>query len=289
MPGHVERDRLELVAARELDGVGPHGRGRPAAARDLRRRLGGALHRVPVELLDVRVARRVPLLHADAEAHRHAARRALQDPLVEDEAAGRPILEEEVGVVPAARRARPPRSLLGERRVDCGAAARQQRGRGRGPSACWVGHVASERTYAEAAVERRASHARAGRTPAPEARVATARRTGAVRAMPTVPARERRGIARRLRRAAAAELRASACGSVQSRRNRAILLASLFFPAPSRLVLRYPRFTPRRSPQRLASRVSPCGRGRRCARCFRHPSSPVPDRPQPRSIPNRGD
>ena len=111
-PGHVERDRLELVAARAARRREPRpGVVDAAAARDLRGGLGRALHRVPVELLDVGVAGRVALLDAHAEPHRDAARGALEDPLVEDEAAGRAVLEEEVRVVAAARRARSPRSF----------------------------------------------------------------------------------------------------------------------------------------------------------------------------------
>ena len=115
---HVEGDVVELVAPGKLDRPGHRDGGRrPAPARDLRGGLGGALHRVPVEPLDVGVPGRVPLLNPHAEAHRDAARRALQDPVVEYESAGGAVLEEEVGVVPAARQG-DGEQLLGEHRVD---------------------------------------------------------------------------------------------------------------------------------------------------------------------------
>ena len=75
--------RVELVAVgqrrrRELDATAA-----APAARDLRRGLGRALHRVPGEVLDVGVAGRVAPLHAHAEPHRDAARRAARDAFVE--------------------------------------------------------------------------------------------------------------------------------------------------------------------------------------------------------------
>ena len=121
----VDRDRRQLVPTRQ--GQDAHRRRLArAAARDLRGRLGCVLHRVPIELLDVRVARRVALLHADAEPHRDAARGALQDPFVEDEPTGGAVLEEEIGVV-AAFRQRDREQTLGELRVDLVVAADAER------------------------------------------------------------------------------------------------------------------------------------------------------------------
>ena len=135
---HVERHAFELVAARQRRSDSRLDRRRRSpAARDLRGGLGGALHRVPVESLDVGVAGRVALLDAHAEAHRHAARGALEDPLVEDEPAGGAVLEEEIGVVAAAAE-RDGEQLAGERRVDGAAPAGREGGAIQMPIACFA-------------------------------------------------------------------------------------------------------------------------------------------------------
>ena len=148
----VEGDPVELVAAREHHGASLYGGGRPSAARDLRRRLRSALHRVPIELLDVRVPGRVPLLDADPQAHRHAARGALEDPLVEHETARRAILEEQIGVVPAASE-RDPEELSGEGRVDCGRSTGGKGGAVQGRVRAGVSHFATNVRSGEQGVE----------------------------------------------------------------------------------------------------------------------------------------
>jgi hypothetical protein len=76
-------------------------------------------HGVPVELFHVGVPGGVALLDAHAEPHRHASRGALQDSVVEDEAARGAVLEEEVGVVAAAGQG-DRQELLGDGGVDGG-------------------------------------------------------------------------------------------------------------------------------------------------------------------------
>ena len=238
---------------------------RSAAARDLRRGLGRALHRVPVELLDVRVARRVPLLDAHPEPHRDAARGALQDALVEHEAARRAVLEEEVRVVPSAREG-DAEELLGEGRVDRRRRRPGRRGRGRGRNG-WPLAIPRERTCARQpsraveAVPQRSAHSSRRRT------------IGALG--------PRRAIAAARSRAAPRSSSARTWPrSVQLRRNRAILLAGSVRPRPRAApVLRYPRFTPRRRAGVPASRVSPCElprrRGARSSQAFERESIPL--------------
>src|SRR5262249_5528398 len=75
--------------------------GAPGAGGDLGGGLGGALHRLPGQVLGVGVAGRVAALHPDPEPHGDPARRGLEDPFVEREARPGPVLEEEVGVCAA--------------------------------------------------------------------------------------------------------------------------------------------------------------------------------------------
>ena len=98
----VERHLLEVVAARQLDRRRLDRRDRATSRRNLRGRLRGALHRVPVEPFHVCVPRGVPLLDPNPETHRNASRSALQDALVVDQAPSRSVLEIKVCVVPAA-------------------------------------------------------------------------------------------------------------------------------------------------------------------------------------------
>jgi hypothetical protein len=142
--GDVEGDALEVVAARRLAEDGVHREGGTAPVRDLRGRLRGALHRVPVEAFDVGVSGGVALLHAHAEAHRDPARDRLQDPLVEDEAAGGAVLEKEVRVV-ASPRQRDGEELLGDLGVHGGGAPGSER---RSIQCRLGGHVPCQRTYA---------------------------------------------------------------------------------------------------------------------------------------------
>ena len=79
-PGHVERDRLELVAARELDAPARRSARVPPPPLAICAAVSAArCIASQVELLDVGVAGGVALLHAHAEAQRDAARRALED------------------------------------------------------------------------------------------------------------------------------------------------------------------------------------------------------------------
>ena len=257
--GHVERDPAR---ARSGSGSSTALRARSgavaaSAARDLRRGLRRALHRVPVELLDVGVAGRVALLDAHPEPHRDAARGALEDALVEDEAAGRAVLEEEVGVVAARAPSATARSLLGEGGVDRATARRARTGRGRGPSGCWSGHLRrSERTCASRRERPRGETRRRG-SPLGVRRAydaASVERHGArarrqLRAEPRTARRARSRLERATQRRPEPRVPREVCSCDEI---EAILVASLLVPAPSRaffaiFALR-PRFTPRHRP-----------------------------------------
>ncbi len=125
----------QLVAARE--GAGADGDGwwcRRRAGGDGGGRLGRTLHRLPGQVFGIGVAGGVAALHPDPDADGHPPRRRLEDALFEAEAAARPVLEEEVGVVAAAGERDAEQALAGGC-VDGGVAAgceRRPRVRGHG-------------------------------------------------------------------------------------------------------------------------------------------------------------
>ena len=121
--GDLERGEIEIVA---MGYVAPRERERRRASpggSDLGRRACGVEHRGELEIFDVRVAGRVAALDANAEAHRDAARGALEDPLLEAETSAGAVLEEKIGVVTAAREGFGEEALAG-RGIDRGGPVR---------------------------------------------------------------------------------------------------------------------------------------------------------------------
>ena len=104
----VEGDLLQLVALPDLDDRRRDRSGGSSTGGDLRRGLGGAFHRVPIELLDVGVAGRVPFLDPDAEAQVEPRGRRFSGCLRRASARRQAVFEKEIRVVapPASAMAR---------------------------------------------------------------------------------------------------------------------------------------------------------------------------------------